>query len=102
MIRFAVFSGAQVTKTRSPQITGDECPLPGRVVLQLKSFSEKVDGKLPDEAMPEPFGPRKRVHSCAFADSANSTMTAAVNSRVPVWVRRDREVRFVVCKAAGA
>src|SRR5687767_12817379 len=56
-------------KTRSPQITGEECPVPGNSVFQLKSFSVNVAGKFGALPRPEPFGPRKRVHSWAPAGS---------------------------------
>ena len=52
--RFAVPAGVAETKTRSPQITGDECPEPGSSIFQLKSASENCAGNFGALAMPEP------------------------------------------------
>ena len=56
--------GVHDTKIRSPQITGEECPEPGSVTRQLMSLSLICSGRFALPA-PLPFGPRKRVHSCA-------------------------------------
>ena len=40
-----MLDGLHVTKTRVPQMTGDEFPPPGKSIFQLKSFSEIVAGK---------------------------------------------------------
>ena len=60
--RLPVPSGLQVTKTRSPQMTGEEWPLPGSAVFHWKSCAVICSGSFA-WPMPEPFGPRKRVHS---------------------------------------
>ena len=54
-----------VKKMRSPHSTGDEWPVPGNSAFQLMSASEILVGTLVAWLIPEPFGPRKRVHSWA-------------------------------------
>ena len=59
-------SPVQVRKIRSPHSTGEECPLPGNSDFQLRSASPILVGMVFAGLMPEPLGPRKRVHSCAL------------------------------------
>src|SRR6185312_5898648 len=56
-----VWSLPHSRKIRSPQTTGDECPPPGRVIFQLKSFSVHWAG-MSASLRPRPLGPRKRGH----------------------------------------
>src|SRR5271169_1531631 len=58
-----VWSSPLVRKILSPHSTGEECPLPGRGIFQLKSCSVHLVGTVLAALSPEPLGPRKRVHS---------------------------------------
>src|SRR5262245_57816676 len=64
-----------VTKTRSPHTTGDEWPLPGSSYFQLRSPGPILVGTVLAWLKPEPFGPRKRVHSWATSGRVSSGNT---------------------------
>lgn len=49
---------AEVRKTRSPKITGDDCPLPGSSVFQTTDFSSHFTGTLASTECPSLAGPR--------------------------------------------
>src|SRR5947209_6932944 len=74
------FASAQVTNTRSPQSTGEEWPMPGSSAFQVRFDSPISVGMLLASLIPEPFGPRKRVLSCAVAEIAK-TETKIKNER---------------------
>src|SRR5438132_12536692 len=60
-VRRALAGSEQVTKRWSPKTEGEEWPVPGSSIFQLKSEAENWTGILgAGEARPEPFGPRKR------------------------------------------
>src|SRR5438876_397091 len=56
-------SPVPVTKTCSPQSTGEEWPPPGNSTFQATSASVILVGILLAWLMPAPLGPRNRVHS---------------------------------------
>src|SRR2546425_2253969 len=70
-------SPVQVTKISSPHSTGEECPLPGNSDFQLRSASPIRVGTVLAWLIPEPFGPRNRVHSCAPSGKAVSERATA-------------------------
>src|SRR5262245_61296768 len=72
MKRFPACGSPLVTKMRSFQTTGDEWPIPGSLTFQAKSFSVQRTGGDESAATPEPFGPRKRVHSWPWAATADA------------------------------
>src|SRR5262249_32312092 len=56
---FCSFSKQVVTKTRSPQTMGEECPLPGIAAFQrMFSFSVQWIGTAVSLLVPSPRGPR--------------------------------------------
>src|SRR5436309_11632902 len=65
-----------VRKMWSLQRTGEECPVPGSSTFQLMSASVILAGTVWAWLTPVPFGPRKRVHSCASARSAKRVSAA--------------------------
>jgi hypothetical protein len=80
-------------------MTGEECPDPGSGTFQLISFSVQLVGIVFAVLMPDPFGPRNRVHSCA-GHSLQKIQTAIVatvadaHRKYPVFNRCD--VTFTV------
>src|SRR5262245_50673605 len=64
--RCCSFSRQVVTKIRSPQTTGEECPLPGMGAFhRILSFSLHRTGTFVSVLVPSPFGPRHCGHSPA-------------------------------------
>src|SRR5438128_2362447 len=57
--RFLPLSSAEVRKIRSPQRTGEEWPLPLRVVFQAMELASQRTGQPFSEEWPLPSGPRQ-------------------------------------------
>src|SRR5438045_8580921 len=63
--------------TRSPQTTGEECPLPGMGVFQRTfSFSLQRTGTPVSSLVPSPRGPRHPGQLSAQQNSHRNTITA--------------------------
>src|SRR5258707_4128355 len=81
-----------VRKICSPHNTGEEWPVPGNSIFQLMSALVILVGMVLQSLTPAPFGPRKRVHSCAAPSTTEAARLSAAQ-----WVMRKR----VVCVGLG-
>src|SRR5262245_12508204 len=56
--RFCTLPSAEVRKMRSPQMIGDDCPLPGSAVFQTTDLASQRTGSPLSREWPSPCGPR--------------------------------------------
>src|SRR4026208_1283703 len=81
---FGSLETAEVTKMRSPQTTGLECPRPGIAVLhaifRLAATSHEAGAPREVSSTPVAPGPRKDGEFCPWAEARNRKPRAA-------WVR---------------
>src|SRR5947199_207897 len=79
--RFLPLSSAEVRKIRSPQMIGEDWPLPGSGVFHTTDLASQRTGKLNSEVWPSPFGPRQLGQLAASVDVEQATSTASARQR---------------------
>ncbi len=67
---------------RSPQMMGDDCPLPGSGVFQATSASDHFTGSVVSVVWPFSAGPRQRGQACAGSDGASGRTAANDSTRL--------------------